>query len=222
MLSSEGWDWQTNARQGSAGQNGDQKAKWDPQSCVPVVRSTHRCTHTQSHPAYTKQPTIVGKFCGWQESVKQELLAVMEKVKSASVFFADSGNTHAVVVKEVRSARATLLYLTHLILHVYLTADVCNLLTVHWLVTGVSVQPIGILPRTTSLPITSYHHDLLSLQDGPPVPSRKKYNSPGSGGEKMTRNQSDEAMNRRCAGCKYGVMPVVSCAVQVARLPRPS
>jgi len=94
---------QTNARQGSAGQNGDQKAKWDPQSCVPV------------------------------ESVKQELLAVMEKVKSASVFFADSGTVHAVVAKE----------------------------------------------------------------DGPPVPSRKKYNSPGSGGEKMTRNQSDEAMTRR-------------------------
>ena len=157
MLSSEGWDWQTNARQGSAGQNGDQKAKWDPQSCVPVVRSTHRCTHTQSHPAYMKQSTIVGKFCGWQESVKQELLAVMEKVKSASVFFADSGTTHAVVVKEVRSARATLLYLTHLILHVYLTAAVCYLLTVHWLVTGISVQPIGILPNNILT-----HHELPS------------------------------------------------------------
>jgi len=93
---------------GSSMPNGEKKAAWNPQSFLTDNR------------------------------VKEDLLAVMEKVKRASVFFADSQGAPAAVVKEEPKSAAQLA-----------------------------------------------------------AASRKKYNSPGSGGEQMSRQKHDEMLNRR-------------------------
>jgi len=112
---------------GSSMPNGEKKAAWNPQSFLTDNR------------------------------VKEDLLAVMEKVKRASVFFADSQGAPAAVVKEEPKSAAQLA-----------------------------------------------------------AASRKKYNSPGSGGEQMSRQKHDEMLNRRCAARMQ--VAVQSCVVQIAGL----